>query len=124
MKITLNGARIKCSRVERRIGSGGDYHRPIVDFDSGPGVVPPHVREQLTVSETRELLQFLSEQKRGDAESSSGQLDALPELLFEATEILYTAEQLDGQKYREIAKALASLNAALEIVRENQLSRK
>lgn len=51
-------------------------------------------------------------------------LAVLPELLFRATEILYTVDTLDGRAYREVAEALRSANAALEILRVNQLSRK
>lgn len=123
MRFTVAGGKIRCSRIAERLGGHNEY-RAVVDFDEHAGIVPQHVKEQLTASETRQLLEFLTEHRREKPARGNNLLASLPEMLLQATEILYTVDHIDGRTYKDVAEALASLNAALEIVRENQLSRK
>lgn len=117
MKFTVAGSKITCSRIDNTV-ERGDRYRRVVDFDAHVDMVPPHVAARLTQSEIEELEKFLADRKRIQSNSAEvNMLEALPELLDEATDILKSADQLNETTYRRLYSSIAQLIQTLDNVK-------
>lgn len=117
MKFTVAGSKITCSRIDNTVDDGTQY-RCVAVFDAHVDTVPPHVAAKLTAGEIKELKGFLSDRKRIQANPAErNMLEALPELLRDATEILKSVDRLNRTMYRTLANSIDDLSRALESVK-------
>jgi hypothetical protein len=117
MKFTIAGNKIICSRVDNTV-EDVDTHRQVVAFDAHLDAVPPHVAAKLTQVEIEELEYFLADRKRIQASPAEvNTLEALPELIGEATDILNSATRLNKTLYQDLCSSVASLAEALDNVK-------
>ena len=117
MKFTIAGSRIICTREDNTVDEEGAYRR-VVEFDAHVDSVPPHVAARLTAGEIEQLAAFMADRKRIQANPvEKNMLEALPTLLEEATEILGSVDRVNETMYRQLAKAIAGLSAALNSVK-------
>lgn len=117
MRFTVAGSKIICSRIDNTVESA-DKYRPVVEFDAHLDVVPPHVAAKLTQSEIVGLDHFLADRKRIQADPEAvNMLEALPELLDEATDILGSADRLNETMYRKLHSSIARLRRTLDNVK-------
>jgi hypothetical protein len=117
MRFTIEGSRITCSRIDNTIG-GKKKYRDVVEFDSHVDVVPPHVAAKLTRREIGELEGFLADRKRIQGSPAEvNMLEALPEIICEATDILDSAGRLNNTLYRTLYRSVSNLADALDRVK-------
>lgn len=117
MRFTVAGSKIICSRIDNTVESD-DRYRPVVEFDAHLDVVPPHVAAKLIPSEIEELEHFLADRKRIQANPAEvNMLEALPELLDEATDILGSIDRLNESMYRKLHSSIARLRRTLDDVK-------
>jgi hypothetical protein len=117
MKFTAAGSKIICSRVDNTVENRTTY-RQVVDFDAHVESVPPHVAAKLTQGEIEELEYFLEDRRRIQADPADiNMLEALPELIEEVTDALYSANQLNEAIYKRLFASVERLTAALNSVR-------
>lgn len=123
MRFTAAGSKIIGSRIDNTLESA-DKYRAVVAFDEHLDTVPPHVASKLTQSEIEELEHFLADRKRIQANPAEvNMLEALPELLDEATEILGSADRLNETMYRKLQSSIARLRRTLDGVRPGNKGR-
>lgn len=124
MKFTVAGSRIICSRADNTVEDDGAY-RHVVEFDAHVDSVPPHVAARLTSCEADQLKAFIADRKRIQANPiEKNMLEALPDLLGEATEILDSVDEVNGTMYEKLSKSIAELSKCLENVRPAALGNK
>lgn len=117
MRFTVKGSRIICSRIDKTI-DGKKKYRDVVEFDSHVDVVPPHVAAKLTQREIVELEGFLADRKRIQGSPAEvNMLEALPEIIGEATDMLDSAERLNDTLYRTLYESVSKLADALDSVK-------
>jgi hypothetical protein len=117
MRFTVAGSKIICSRIDNTV-ERADWYRPVVEFDAHLDAVAPHVAAKLTPREIEELEHFLADRKRIQANPADvNMLEALPELLDEATDILDSADRLNETMYRRLCSSVARLRRTLEDVK-------
>lgn len=117
MRFTVAGSKIHCSRLDNTVEEG-DCYRRVVECDAQVDSVPPHVESRLTVAEVRQFEEFLEDRKRIQANpAEQNMIEAVPELLREATAILESVEQLNKSMYGKLSAAVGMLQLALEDVR-------
>lgn len=117
MKFTISGSRIICSRKDTTRSANDPYKR-VVEFDAQVDKVPPHVAARLTRREIDELEAFMADRRRIQANpADKNMLEALPELLEEATDILDSVDQVNVEMYDRLTASLAALRSALDDVR-------
>lgn len=117
MKFTVVGNRIICSRTDNTVEDEGAYRR-VVEFDAHVDTVPPHVAARLTSHEADQLKEFMADRKRIQANPvETNMLEALPELLSEATEILDSVDKVNSAMYERLSMSIGVLSASLENVR-------
>ena len=93
-------------------------YRRVVDFDAHVESVPPHVSAKLITSEIEQLKEFMADRKRIQANpAEKNMLEALPELLREATDILDAVESINKTMYRKLSASIAKLSSALDNVK-------
>lgn len=123
MRFTVAGSKIICSRIDRTV-EDADKYRPVVEFDAHLDTVPPHVAARLTQSEVEELEHFLVDRKRIQANPADvNMLEALPELLDEATEILGSVDRLNKTMYRKLHSSIVQLIQTLDNVKPRDKGR-
>lgn len=117
MKFSVAGSKIICSRIDNTVESANKY-RAVVEFDEHLDAVPPHVAAKLTQGEVEELEHFLADRKRIQANPAEvNMLEALPELLDEATDILGSANRLNETLYRKLHSSIGRLRRTLDDVK-------
>ena len=117
MKFEVAGSKIICSRIDTTVEDALRY-RPVVEFDAHLDEVAPHVAAKLTQGEIDELQRFMADRKRIRANPAQvNMLEALPELIGEATEILTSVDRLNQAMYRQLHSAVTRLAEALENVK-------
>ncbi len=117
MKFTIAGNKIICSR-------DNDKLRKVVAFDAHLDSVPPHVAAKLTRREIEELGHFLSDRSRIRSNSTeANMLDALPSLLAESTEALYSSNELERSLHERLSSSVAGLSEALRSVKPRSKAR-
>ena len=117
MKFTVAGNRIICSRTDNTVEDEGVYRR-VVEFDAHVDTVPPHVAARLTSHEADRLKEFMADRKRIQANPvETNMLEALPDLLSEAMEILDSVDEVNSAMYERLSMSIAMLSASLENVR-------
>ena len=120
MRFTVAGSKIICSRIDNTV-EGADKYRAVVEFDEHLDVVPPHVAARLTQTEIEDLEDFLADRKRIQASPAKvNMLEALPELLDEATEILGQADRLNEAMYRKLHSSIGRLRRTLDGVKPGE----
>ena len=123
MRFTVAGSKIICSRIDGTV-EGTERYRRVVDFDAHLDTVPPHVEARLTQSEIEELESFLADRKRIQANPAEvNMLEALPELLDEATDILSSVDRLNDTMYRKLYSSIAQLIEKLDNVKPRHKGR-
>jgi hypothetical protein len=117
MKFTVAGSRIICSRKDNTVADE-DAYRCVVEFDAHVESVPPHVSAKLISSEIEELKEFMADRKRIQANpTEKNMLEALPDLLQEATDILNSVERVNETMYNNLSAAIARMSCALDNVK-------
>lgn len=117
MRFAVAGSKIICSRIDNTVESADRYRR-VVEFDAQLDAVPHHVAAKLIPSEIEELQRFLTDRKRIQANGVDvNLLEALPELLDEATDILDSADRLNETMYRKLHSSISRLRRTLEDVK-------
>lgn len=117
MRFTVAGSKIICSRVDNTLEKAERY-RPVVEFDAQLDAVPPHVAAKLTPGEVEKLEHFLQDRKRIQANPTEvNMLEALPQLLDEATDILGSVDKLNETIYRKLHSSIARMRRALDDVK-------
>jgi hypothetical protein len=117
MRFTVAGSKIICSRIDNTVESA-DKYRPVVEFDAHLDAVPPHVVAKLTQREVAELEHFLADRKRIQANPAEvNMLEALPELLDEAADILGSAVRLNETMYRKLHSSIARMRRTLDDIK-------
>ena len=113
MKFTASGSKVICSRRDNTVENVEAYKR-VVGFDVHVNSVPPHVAGRLTTGEVKELKGFIAERNRIQANSTEANLlEALPELLQEATVALNAVASVNETMYRNLTTSLEELGSAL-----------
>ncbi len=125
MKFKVVDNRIICSRQDSTAKDDNVY-RHVVEFDAHVDKVPPHVASRLTSGEVEELEQFMADRRRIRANPAErNMLEALPELLHEATEIIRSVDRLNKAMYEKLADSISDMQSALDNVKpsdEGQLT--
>lgn len=117
MRFTVTGSRIICSRRDNTIESDAAY-RQVVEFDAHLDSIPPHVEAKLTQRERQELEDILADRKRIQANPAVvNMLEALPELLGDASESIESVDRLNADLYRKLRASVRRMSEALERVR-------
>lgn len=117
MKFTIAGSRVICSRKDATRKAEPSYKR-VVEFDAHVDSVPPHVAARLTKNEIGQLESFLADRRRIRANpAGKNMLEALPGLIEEATAIVESVDQLNGEMYDKLIASIAALRAALDNVK-------
>ncbi len=120
MNFTSGGNRIVCSRIDNTVVDDKALYKRVIEFDAQGDSVPSHVAARLTTSEVEELKTFISERKRvGTNSPEENLLEALPELLQEATNIIDSVESVNRSMYETLCAAIANLKGALDNIKQD-----
>lgn len=123
MKFTVVDNRVVCSRKDSTV-TDEDVYRQVVEFDAHVETVPPHVAARLTTGEVKELKAFIEDRRRIRATPlEKNKLEALPELLREATEIVESVNGLNRQMYENLLASIGGLRSALDKIKPSDEGR-
>lgn len=123
MKFTVAGNKIICSRIDNTM-EGADRYQRVVEFDAHLDTVPHHAAARMTRREVEELEHFLMDRKRIQENSAEvNMLEALPELVEEAIDILDSVSQLNETMYRKLNSSITRMAEALDNVKPKRKGR-